>query len=68
MLVLSRRIGERIVIGGDVVVTVLGTRGTQVRLGVEAPDSVGVWREEILADEPAVAVAAATAPEQSPRA
>lgn len=48
MLVLARRIGEEIVIGGDIRVTVLGVRGSQVRLGVAAPQSVRVLRQEIV--------------------
>jgi carbon storage regulator len=47
MLILTRRIGENVRIGDDVVVTVLGVKGNQVRLGVEAPKSVPVHREEI---------------------
>jgi carbon storage regulator len=47
MLILTRRVGEAIVIGDDVKVTVLGTKGNQVRLGVDAPKSVSVHREEI---------------------
>lgn len=47
MLILTRRIGESLVIGDDVVVTVLGVRGHQVRLGVDAPKDVSVHREEI---------------------
>ncbi len=47
MLILSRRIGERIMIGHDVAVTVLGVQGHQVRLGVDAPQEVAVHREEI---------------------
>lgn len=50
MLVLTRRIGERIVIGEDVTVTVLEVRGDQVRLGVDAPRDVKVFREEVLGD------------------
>jgi len=48
MLVLSRKIGERVVIGADLVVTVIGMRGRQVCLGLEAPENVGIWREEVL--------------------
>lgn len=48
MLVLSRRLGESIVIGDDVVVTVLEVRGDVVRVGVEAPRSVQVRRQELL--------------------
>ena len=47
MLILSRRVGERLVIGGNVIVTVLGLKGNQVRIGVEAPIEVPVHREEI---------------------
>jgi carbon storage regulator len=47
MLILSRRIGEIIRIGPDVVVTVLGVNGNQVRLGVNAPKDVAVHREEV---------------------
>jgi len=47
MLILTRRITESIVIGDDVKVTILGVRGNQVRLGIDAPKSVSVHREEI---------------------
>lgn len=47
MLILTRKIGERLVIGDNVVVSVLGSRGNQVRLGIEAPRDVSVHREEI---------------------
>lgn len=47
MLVLSRRAGESIVIGDDVVVTVLEVRGDVVRVGIDAPRSVRVHREEV---------------------
>ena len=47
MLILTRRVGETLVIGYDVNVTVLGVRGNQVRLGVDAPKEVAVHREEI---------------------
>lgn len=47
MLVLSRKAGESIVIGGDVVVTVLEVRGDLVRVGIDAPRSVSVNRKEI---------------------
>jgi carbon storage regulator len=47
MLILTRRIGETVVIGDDVDVTVLGIKGNQVRLGVKAPKEVSVHREEV---------------------
>ena len=47
MLILTRRIGETVVIGNDVDVTVLGVKGNQVRLGVKAPREITVHREEI---------------------
>lgn len=47
MLILTRRISESVIIGDDVKVTVLGVKGSQVRLGIEAPKSVSVHREEI---------------------
>ena len=49
MLVLSRKIGERIVIAGDIVVTVVGQQGDRVKLGFEAPPHVVIHRQEVLA-------------------
>jgi carbon storage regulator len=47
MLILTRRVGEVVMIGNDVTVTVLGIKGNQVRIGVNAPRDVAVHREEI---------------------
>ncbi|MDT8311598.1 carbon storage regulator CsrA [Methylophaga sp.] len=47
MLILTRRVGESLIIGDDVVVNVLGVKGNQVRIGVDAPKDVTVHREEI---------------------
>ncbi len=47
MLILTRRIGETLIIGDDVSITVLGVKGNQVRLGINAPKDVSVHREEI---------------------
>jgi carbon storage regulator len=47
MLILTRRVGETVMIGNDVTVTVLGVKGNQVRVGVNAPRDVAVHREEI---------------------
>ena len=48
MLILTRRVGESLMIGDDVTITVLGVKGNQVRVGVKAPKEVAVHREEIL--------------------
>ena len=47
MLILTRKIGESLMVGEDVTVTVMGVKGTQVRIGIKAPRDVEVHREEI---------------------
>jgi carbon storage regulator len=47
MLILTRRVGETLMVGDDVTVTVLGVKGNQVRIGVKAPPDVAVHREEV---------------------
>ncbi|MEI4270047.1 MAG: carbon storage regulator CsrA [Candidatus Dasytiphilus stammeri] len=47
MLILTRRVGETLMIGNEVTVTVLGVKGNQVRMGINAPKTVSVHREEI---------------------
>ena len=47
MLILTRKIGEVITIGSDIKVIILGIQGFQVRLGIDAPRSIGVHREEV---------------------
>jgi len=47
MLILTRRVGETVMIGDDVTITVLGVKGNQVRVGINAPKHVAVHREEI---------------------
>ncbi|MCJ8170052.1 carbon storage regulator CsrA [Atopomonas sediminilitoris] len=47
MLILTRRVGETLMVGDEVTITVLGVKGNQVRIGVNAPKEVAVHREEI---------------------
>ncbi|MGA2253416.1 MAG: carbon storage regulator CsrA [Thermoguttaceae bacterium] len=54
MLILSRRIGERLVIDDKITVTVIEVRGGQIRLGIEAPKAIPVWREEVVAKKESV--------------
>ena len=53
MLVLSRKIGEKIDIGSDIVITVVAVQGNKVRIGIEAPEQVTILRGELTADRPA---------------
>jgi carbon storage regulator len=47
LLILTRRIGEKIIIGDDVIISIVGLKGSQIRIGTEAPPEVPVYREEI---------------------
>jgi len=47
MLILTRRVGETLMIGDDITLTVVGVKGTQVRIGINAPNNVEVHREEV---------------------
>jgi carbon storage regulator len=66
MLILTRRVGETVMIGDEVTVTVLGVKGNQVRMGINAPRTVAVHREEIFErikhDEPDSAYASGAEP------
>ena len=52
MLVLSRKLNESILIGDHIRITVVGLRGNQIRLGIEAPGDVSIMREELLVEAP----------------
>lgn len=47
MLILTRRVGEKIMVGDDITITVLGVNGSQARIGIDASTEVKIWREEI---------------------
>ena len=65
MLILTRRVGETLMIGNDVSVTVLGVKGNQVRIGVDAPREIAVHREEIFQKIQSEAEGAKSDPEES---
>jgi carbon storage regulator len=47
MLILTRRVGETVIVGNDVAVTIVGVKGNQIRIGISAPRNVPIHREEI---------------------
>lgn len=51
MLVLTRKIGEKFLMGNDMNIKILGVKGKQVRIGIEAPESVNIVREELLSQD-----------------
>ncbi|RZS91394.1 carbon storage regulator CsrA [Motilibacter rhizosphaerae] len=65
MLVLSRRAGESVIIGHDITITVLEVRGDVVRIGIDAPRTVQVHREEVYRELQASNIAAAAPPEDA---
>ena len=66
MLRVTRRAGERVIVGGEVVIEVLEVRGASVRLGIEAPRSVSIYREELWLEIKQENEAAANAPVELP--
>ena len=62
MLALTRKIDESVVIGNDICVTILGIKGDSVRVGIEAPSSLRIYRSELLEQIKAINIAAAQAP------
>ncbi len=66
MLILTRRIGETLMVGDDVTVTVLGVKGNQVRIGVNAPKHIAVHREEIYQRIQREKESQSQAPEEAP--
>lgn len=66
MLRVTRRAGERVIVGGEVVIEVLEVRGATVRLGIEAPRSVSIYREELWLEIKQENEAAAGAPVELP--
>jgi len=50
MLVLSRKCGEKVVIGENITVTILSTEGGRIRIGIDAPDHIGILRGELVSD------------------
>ena len=66
MLILSRQVGETIMIGDNVTVTVLGIKGNQIRIGINAPDDVSIHREEIYRRIEAEKAALAHSDEETP--